>query len=411
MNIVALVLLSIIGFCIGLTPLLYNGYKVYRVIPKTFGQLVALRNLESEGLYDFWSEVRSLHEGVDLMVPPNLMKNFKIYLENFNLDAQIFIEDVQKSIDKERSNHRAFSPRHNLKSYQTLDEMNNWLQSLPALYPGIVETVVGGISYESRKILGVHVSYKSGNKAVFLEGGIHAREWIAPATVTFILNELLTSSDPSIRSVAQSRDWYIFPCVNPDGYEYTKIDRLWRKTRSRNGKCFGADANRNWGYKWMQGGSNSNSCSNNFAGSAPFSEIENLSLSQFIDSISANLEVYLSFHSYSQLLLIPFGHQGLEVPKNNEELHYVGNKAINALAKRYGTKYEVGNFADTLYIASGLSTDWVAAKYKVRLVYTFELRDTGKDGFLLPEEQIIPTGQETLDAVVSMIKQINNTCV
>ncbi|KAK5642767.1 hypothetical protein RI129_008934 [Pyrocoelia pectoralis] len=391
MNIAALVLLSIVGFCISLTPLQYKGYKVYRVIPKTFGQLVALRNLESEGLYDFWREVSSLHEGVDVMVPPNLTKYFKNYLENFNLDGQVFIEDVHKLIHKERSNPRAFSPRHDWKRYQTLDELNDWLQSLPALYPGIVETVVGGISYESRKILGVHVSYKSGNKAVFLEGGIHAREWIAPATVTFILNELLTSSDPSVRSVAQSRDWYIFPCINPDGYEYTQID---------------PDGNRNWGYEWMQGGSNNNSCSDNYAGSAPFSEIESLSLSQYIDSISANLEVYLSFHSYSQLLLIPFGHQGLEVPKNNEELHYIGNKAMNALAKRYGIKYKVGNVPDTIYVASGSSTDWVAANYKIRLVYTFELRDTGKYGFLLPEEQIIPTGQETLDAVVSMIKQI-----
>ncbi|KAK5642766.1 hypothetical protein RI129_008933 [Pyrocoelia pectoralis] len=403
MNIVALVLLSITGFGIGTTTLQYNGYKVYRVIPKTFEQLVALRNLESEGLYDFWSEVRSLHEGVDVMVPPNLMKHFKNYLENFNLDAQVFIEDVQKLIDKERSNPRAFFPRHNWKRYQTLDEMNDFLETLPALYPGIVETVVGGISYEGRKILGVHVSYKSGNKAVFLEGGIHAREWIAPATVTFILNELLTSSDPSIRSVAQSRDWYIFPC----------IDRLWRKTRSRNGKCFGVDANRNWGYEWMQGGSNSNSCSDHYAGSTPFSEIESLSLSQYIDRVSANLEVYLSFHSYLQLLLIPFGHKGREVLKNNEELHYIGNKAMDALAKRYGTEYTVGNIPDTIYVASGLSTDWVAANYKhIRLVYTFELRDTGKYGFLLPEEQIIPTGQETLDAVVSMIKQINNnSCV
>lgn len=51
--------------------------------------------------------------------------------------------------------------------------------------------------------------------------GIHAREWIAPATVTYILNELLTSTDPSVRDIAESYDWYVFPSVNPDGYEYT----------------------------------------------------------------------------------------------------------------------------------------------------------------------------------------------
>jgi murein tripeptide amidase MpaA len=51
--------------------------------------------------------------------------------------------------------------------------------------------------------------------------GIHAREWITPATVTYILNKLLTSDDPVIQDLAQSFDYYVFPSVNPDGYEYT----------------------------------------------------------------------------------------------------------------------------------------------------------------------------------------------
>ena len=39
---------------------------------------------------------------------------------------------------------------------------------------------------------------------------------------------------------------YILPVTNPDGYEYTKTDRFWRKTRSPNdgSVCVGTDANR-----------------------------------------------------------------------------------------------------------------------------------------------------------------------
>lgn len=44
---------------------------------------------------------------------------------------------------------------------------------------------------------------------------------IAPATVTFITNQLLTSNDPEVREIAEGHDWYIFPSVNPDGYVYT----------------------------------------------------------------------------------------------------------------------------------------------------------------------------------------------
>lgn len=94
---------------------------------------------------------------------------------------------------------------------------------------------------------------------------------------------------------------------------------MWRKTRKPYGFCVGADPNRNWGYEWMNGGASSNPCLDTFAGDAPFSEIETKSLSEFISSINENIEVYVGFHSYSQLILIPYGHAGLEKPTNNEE--------------------------------------------------------------------------------------------
>lgn len=50
---------------------------------------------------------------------------------------------------------------------------------------------------------------------------MHAREWIGPATSTYILNQLLTSNDASIKAIAEKYNWYIFPVANPDGYEYT----------------------------------------------------------------------------------------------------------------------------------------------------------------------------------------------
>ena len=67
----------------------------------------------------------------------------------------------------------------------------------------------------------MRLSYKEGNPGIFIEGGIHAREWISPAVVTYILNELILSDDSRVRYMAESYDWYIFPVFNPDGYEYT----------------------------------------------------------------------------------------------------------------------------------------------------------------------------------------------
>lgn len=60
-------------------------------------------------------------------------------------------------------------------------------------------------------------------------------------------------------------------------------------------------------------------------------------------------------------------------------------------------------------MASGGSCDWVLKQienYVGRCAFTYELRDTGRHGFLLPPEQIIPTGEETFDSVCDIIKSV-----
>ncbi|KAF5272917.1 hypothetical protein FQR65_LT04846 [Abscondita terminalis] len=313
-TIVVLVLFALVA--LGDCSKRYDNYQISRVIPRNEKQLQVLRQLERNPAFNFWSHVAHVNQTVDVMVPPLLRSQWDSLLEGF--DHHLWIENVQTLIDNEdTSTNRAII---NWNAYFDLETIYAWLESLPGKHPQVT-VVEGGVSYEGRKILGVKVSYKPGNKIVFLEGGIHAREWIAPATVTYILNELLTSTDPRVRAVAESRDWYVFPNVNPDGYAYTRrSDRMWRKTRKPYGICAGADPNRNWGYKWMEGGASDFPCLDTYAGPSPFSEIETKSLSEFITSISADLEAYIGFHSYSQLLLIPFGHRGNEVPSNNEEL-------------------------------------------------------------------------------------------
>ena len=53
--------------------------------------------------------------------------------------------------------------------------------------------------------------------------GIHAREWISSATVTFMLDQMVTqyASDTFIREMLDKLDWFIMPMINPDGFEYT----------------------------------------------------------------------------------------------------------------------------------------------------------------------------------------------
>ena len=61
------------------------------------------------------------------------------------------------------------------------------------------------------------------NPAIVIDAGIHAREWIAPATATYMMKQLLSVSLED-RDLIDSLDWYFIPVVNPDGYEYTHTE-------------------------------------------------------------------------------------------------------------------------------------------------------------------------------------------
>lgn len=55
-----------------------------------------------------------------------------------------------------------------------------------------------------------------------------------------------------------------------------------------------------------------------------------------------------------------------------------------------------------LDVASGSTTDWTYDVANVDLTYTYELRDTGRYGFLLPADQIIPNGEEFLAGIEAL---------
>ena len=382
----------------------YDGYRLYKVFVADDTSLELLKNMQDNDGYNFWGQPR-VNGTTNVMIAPAKLREFMEFSNTTRLVPELMMDDVQKYIDDE-------NPRGGLKGnfdwlgYHRLSVIYRWLDSLATQHPEIVKPIIGGSSYEGRSIRGVKLSYKEGNPGVFIEGGIHAREWISPAVVTYILNELLLSEDPRVRYMAESYDWYIFPVFNPDGYEYTHTtNRLWRKTRRPTGRgCVGADPNRNWNFHWAEGGTSPYPCSEIYPGDKPFSETETRTMSQYIDSINEKIFSYIAFHSYSQLLLIPYGHTSRRLD-NYDDLLQIGNHSIQALSKRYGTRYKVGNIVDVIYVASGGSMDWVRGTYNTPVPFTYELRDTGRYGFILPASQIIPTAEETLDSLVAMFQQ------
>lgn len=56
-------------------------------------------------------------------------------------------------------------------------------------------------------------------------------------------------------------------------------------------------------------------------------------------------------------------------------------------------------------MATGSTCDYIKGVYQKQLSFSYELRDQGRYGFILPPEQIIPTGEETLDSLVALFKE------
>lgn len=57
---------------------------------------------------------------------------------------------------------------------------------------------------------------------------------------------------------------------------------------------------------------------------------------------------------------------------------------------------------------SGSSQDWVREYAKVKYSYTIELRDEGDRKFLLPPDEILPTCEETWEAVKVVARYLND---
>ncbi|XP_061393431.1 zinc carboxypeptidase A 1-like [Musca vetustissima] len=413
----------VVGFCLLLAVALcsgerarYDNYRVYKVTATNSAQLEVLKNLESASdSIIFLNGVHWMDKPLKIVVAPHKVADFLEILGSNEIEYQLLEANLQTRLDsnyeevaKSSTSDRATS--YDWTKYYGLEDTYRWLQQLAMTYPSVVTLIEGGKSYQGRSILGVKISKsKSEKPGIFIEAGIHAREWIAGATATYLINQLLTSQEESVKQIAENYNWYIFPHVNPDGFVYTHTtDRLWRKTRTPYGSCFGADPNRNWGFEWNVVGSSNSPCSDTYAGPSAFSEIETRSLSEYIKSLQGKIHLYISFHSYSQFLLYPYGHTGT-LPVNSEDFKRVYDVSIAAIKQRYGTVYTGGNIYDAIYPASGGSIDWAYENVGTKLVFCYELRPSDSDpwiGFELPANQIIPTGEETVDSITAMVNEV-----
>jgi len=374
----------------------FTGHQVLRTVPQTAAQADILAGLVDT--FDIWTGIGVRRE-VDIRASPESYDELVSILESHNIPHSLMIQDVQQLIELSKpvptGQRDAAGHSMDWTSYHSVEDMYSYLDYLETTYDFVTTESIGK-SYEGTdmRLAKVCRGGCGGKPAMWIDGNIHAREWITSAVVTFMLRELV-ENDSAHPDLLENLDWYILPMVNPDGYNHTRTEnRLWRKTRSPNGNdCFGTDANRNFGYQWGTGGSSNNPCSDTYMGSEAFSEIETKNIRQWLTMHKDTVKFYNNLHSYSQLILLPWGWT-YDEPANIDDLYRVAEAGNAALYAVHQKTYDVGCIPCMLYVASGGSLDWTLGQLGIPYSYGMELRDTGMYGFLLPPDQIIPTGEE-----------------
>ncbi|HRJ49611.1 MAG TPA: M14 family metallocarboxypeptidase, partial [Phycisphaerales bacterium] len=391
----------------------YDGYASVRVSVTTPGQMLAVTSLmdmlmsESSGVGTF-----------DVLLAPGKIEA----LDQLGIDYEVLDPDIQTSIDAESRRLREQRDREQgglveprggrswFDDYKDLDAILAQLDAVAASKPQITVVETIGQSLESRPIKAIRITGPGGpgnRPAVFYHGGQHAREWITPMTIMYFADRLVGSygSDARVTDLLNNVEIILVPVMNPDGYSFSWTNqRLWRKNRRDNGNgTWGVDLNRNWGYQWGGEGASTSPSSETYRGPSPFSEPETQVMRDFITA-NPRIRVHIDFHSYSQLILSPWGYTS-DPPPDASTFNMLNAELKAAVERLYGTPYVAGPTYTTIYPASGGSADWTYGARGI-LGWAWELRDKGQFGFILPPEQIIPTGQETIECILLLAEYV-----
>ncbi|MEV8534466.1 M14 family metallopeptidase [Streptomyces sp. NPDC051211] len=303
--------------------------------------------------------------------------------------------------------------------YHNYAEMSAEIDQRIAQYPNIMSKRVIGKSYQGRDLVAIKISDNVGTDEaepeVLFTHHQHAREHLTVEMALYLLREFGEDygTDSRITNMVNGREIWIIPDLNPDGGEYdiaTGSYRSWRKNRQPNsGSSYvGTDENRNWNYKWgCCGGSSGSKSSETYRGTAAESAPEVKVVSDFVRSRvvggKQQIKAAIDFHTYSELVLWPFGYTYNDTAPGLTADDLGAFKAVGQ--KMAASNGYTAEQSSDLYITDGTIDDWLWGSQKI-FGYTFEMypRSSGGGGFYPPDEVIERETSRNRDAVLQLLE-------
>ena len=288
----------------------------------------------------------------------------------------------------------------------TLSQIQAELDSMRTQYPDLISSVqqIGDhVSIEGRPMQWVRISdnpdQNEEEPEVLYTALHHAREGIGVQQMIYYMYYLLENydTDDEVRNIVDNTELYFIPVLNPDGYFYNEDTYpggggMWRKNRRDNEDgYFGVDLNRNYGYMWGydNNGSSPVTSDETYRGESPFSEPETQAVREFCNE--HEFVIALNYHSYSNLLLSPWGYTQEPCPDHDVFIAYG-----EILTTENGYTYGPGS--TTIYPTNGGSDDWMYGEQETKpliLSYTPEV-GSSDDGFWPAIDRIVPLCQENM---------------
>jgi len=347
---------------------------------------------------DVWSEQRGPGLPLDVVVASDRLGE----LTARGVSWQVLVPDIDAVAAAEAA--RLHSPAARTADwsaeYHDYRAIAAHLEELAGRTPERAALAAIGSSLEGRPLWALRIGGDRGAPAMLVNAAEHAREWIAAAVATCVADRLIGDydRDPEIRAFVDHTQLWIVPVVNPDGYQYSwSTDRYWRKNlRDRHG----VDLNRNFAVGFGGTGSSGSKRSEVYRGAYAFSEPESVALRDL--ARRERIALHVDLHAYGQLVLYPWSHTGTPV-NDRDRFAAVGDRMTSAMVAAHGTPYRLTS-AIEFYPAAGTMMDWMYGELGA-LSYAIELRPRwpgGAPGFVLPPEQIRPTCDEGLAAVLAL---------
>jgi len=297
--------------------------------------------------------------------------------------------------------------------YRTVEETFATAEALVASYPQFASWIDAGDSWEKTSagglpgydmmVLRLTNSAIAGPKpSFFATSAIHAREYTTAELMTrfaeYLLNNYGTDADATW--LLDYHEIHLMLHTNPDGRKQAETGILWRKNTNNN-YCSntndrGADLNRNFDFQWgCCGGSSGSQCSETYRGPSAGSEPETQAVQEYMRLIFPDQRddplddpapedatgVYIDIHSYSELVLWPWGFTG-NPPPNSTDLQTLGRRL--AYFNGYFPEQAIG-----LYPTDGTTDDFAYGDLGVA-GYTFELGTAFFQGCSTFENTILP---------------------